>query len=140
MQEKFTAMLLTRQYHVDGTLPENPKAVWVFGSNLAGRHGAGAAKIAAALFGAERGKGFGAMGQCFAIPTKDQKLSVIEIAEIHTSIEYFLRYAKEHADEEFFVTRVGCGLAGYHDAQIAPMFKQAPANCSFPDAWKPYLD
>ena len=133
-------MLSTRHYHVDGTLPTNPKAIWVFGSNLAGRHGAGAAKIAAALYGAPHGKGFGAMGRCFAIPTKDQKLAVIEIAEIHASIDYFLRYAGEHVDEEFFVTRIGCGLAGYHDAQIAPMFKRAPVNCSLPDAWKQYIE
>ena len=132
--------MATRLFHQDETLPEDPKSIWVFGSNLAGRHGAGAAKLAAALYGAVRGNGHGRMGRCFAIPTKDEKLAVIGLHEIQASIKNFLCYATEHADIPFFVTRVGCGLAGYHDAQIAPMFKCAPANCSLPDIWKPYLE
>lgn len=129
------------RYHPDGEQP-SPSAgwIWVFGSNLAGRHGAGAALVAATHFSAQRGVGQGRTGQAYAIPTKDQLLSVLPIEPIKNSIAEFIAYAQDNPDLPFFVTRVGCGLAGYKDAVIAPLFAQAPLNCSLPKNWSPFLE
>lgn len=126
------------RYHPDHTLPPADDAswVWVFGSNLAGRHGAGAAKVAKVSFGAVYGHGRGPTGRAYAIPTKDGSLKVLELAQIEKSIEDFVLYASIHPEKLFFVTRVGCGLAGHDDALIAPLFAAAPPNCSLPIDWK----
>ena len=131
-------------YHKDGTLPQNGE-IFVFGSNLAGihwGHGAGAAKVAREKFGAEWGVGAGFTGQCFAIPTKDEKVDNFRTLDIvEEMIAIFVRDTQrpENADKKWFVTRVGCGLAGYKDEQIAPMFKSA-VNCSFAEEWREYLE
>lgn len=129
------------KFHVDGTLPKNSE-VFVFGSNLAGIHGAGAAKIAAAKF--EMPYGFG-KGWCFphkayAIPTKDRNLNTLSLREISGYVEDFVRLTNSAfvLNNGYFVTRVGCGLAGYNDEDIALMFKGAK-NCSFAESWHPYL-
>ena len=114
--------------------------VFVFGSNLAGRHGAGAAKTARLRFKAEYGVGVGTTGQCYAIPTKDQELYSLSLFSIKQYVYFFIKYAKEHPESVFLVTRVGCGLAGYTDAQIAPIFKDAPDNCWFHKDWFEYLE
>lgn len=124
-----------RNYHKDGTMPTGDKWIWVFGSNLAGRHGAGAAKVAFNNFGAVYGKGSGPTGRSYAIPTKDEKLRVIELVEIEKSVKIFIDYATKNPCLNFFVTRIGCGYAGYTDNQIAPYFKYAPNNCSLPAEW-----
>jgi hypothetical protein len=131
------------KWHEDGALPINGE-VFVFGSNLAGRHGAGAAAIAAQRFGATYGVGRGYLGRkpehCYAIPTKDQTIRTRPLDEIRTEIEAFRQFVLDHPDMRFFITRVGCGLAGYKDAQIAPFFRNFPRDrCSFPDTWKPHL-
>lgn len=113
--------------------------VFVFGSNLAGRHGAGAALTARQVYGAERGVGIGRTGQAYAIPTKDARLKTLEWESIRHYVGEFLEYVKFHKDEVFFVTRIGCGLAGYQDKDIAPMFRGAPENCIFDIKWKSYL-
>lgn len=59
--------------------------------------------------------------------------------EIKSAVDRFLHYATTHPEEEFFVTRVGCGLAGHKDADIAPMFADTPMNCSLPDIWQQYF-
>lgn len=123
------------RYHQDGTLPDYP-AIFVFGSNLAGVHGAGAAKAAEDHFGAERGVGEGRTGKAYAIPTKSTLGRVRPLREIEESVDLFLAYALRHPELQFFVTRVGCGLAGFSDEQIAPMFKGAPDNCSLPEQWR----
>lgn len=115
----------------------------MFGSNLAGIHGAGAAKIAAAKFGAVygRGEGWGADYKSFAIPTKDYQIRhSLPLEDIEWSIKQFVRITNDVfvMTPGYFVTRVGCGLAGYSDAEIAPMFKGA-TNCSFAEEWRPYL-
>ena len=125
------------KFHQDGTLPQNGE-VWVFGSNLAGAHGAGAAKVALEKFGAEYGFGIGRVGDTYAIPTKGIALEVLSIDQITPHIRVFLDYAWT-SKRQFFVTRIGCGLAGYTDADIAPLFKGAPANCSFATEWRKYL-
>jgi hypothetical protein len=126
------------KFHKDGTLPTNGE-IFVFGSNLAGVHGAGAAKVAAEKFGARSGIHTGTCGRSYAIPTKDYKLNTRSLTMINVSIALFKGVAKKRSNEQFFVTRIGCGLAGYHDSQIAPMFKGAPDNCSFAEEWREYL-
>lgn len=131
----------TERYHPDGEQPPASAGwIWVFGSNLAGRHGAGAALVAANTFGAQRGIGMGRTGQSYAIPTKDQKLAVLPFEAIRDSVAEFILYAAEHPDLTFYVTRVGCGLAGYKDARIAPLFATSSMNCSLPKNWAPYLE
>lgn len=142
-----------RIYHADGTLPM-PLEDWifVFGSNLAGRHGKGAAAIAVERFGALAGVGFGHHGQSYGIPTKDGRplpgnprptfndpAQTLSIAEFTPYINEFIQYAKANPHLRFFVTRIACGLAGYKDEDIAPLFGDAPSNCSFADTWKPFL-
>ena len=135
MVEKITPS----RYHPDDEIPlSGPDWIWVFGSNLAGRHGAGAAKVAKVRFDAQYGCGRGPTGRAYAIPTKDEALSVIALPQIEQSIADFILYARLHPEKHFFVTRVGCGLAGYKDEQIGPLFADAPANCSLPIQWKLY--
>lgn len=114
--------------------------VFVFGSNLAGRHGKGAALYARQHFGAKAGVGEGLTGSAYAIPTKDAQLRVRCITDIRSAVVRFIAFAKHHPEMCFQVTRVGCGLAGYRDADIAPMFAGAPSNCDFDDAWRPFVD
>jgi hypothetical protein len=111
-------------------------AVFVFGSNLAGRHGKGAALYARQNHGAVLGQGIGRQGNSYAIPTKDKNLKTLPLDQIQVYVEGFLAYAQRHAMTDFEVTRIGCGLAGYSDKQIAPMFKLAPENCQLPEGWR----
>ncbi len=113
--------------------------VWVFASNLAGRHGKGAARDALLHHGAIFGLGVGRGGNSYAIPTKDGDLGVLPLGVIRGHVGSFLAYAAAHPELEFEVTQIGCGLAGYVPAQIAPMFETAPSNCAFDSAWKPWL-
>lgn len=129
---------MKRTYHKDGTLPLNGE-VFVFGSNLRGRHGAGAAKVAAKRFGAEEGCGTGWFGQSYALPTKDYSIQTMPLDLIQDHINWFAAYTRAHPDTCWFVTRVGCGLAGHDDNQIAPLFKDA-FNCSFAEQWREYLE
>jgi len=113
-------------------LPQlHPAPVFVFGSNLAGRHGKGAALEARKKWGAEYGVGRGRTGNAYAIPTKDHELRPLPLESIRTYVREFVAYAREHPALRFYVTRVGCGLAGYSEAQIRPMFEGAPDNCEF---------
>ena len=125
------------KFHRDGTLPQNGE-VFVFGSNLAGIHGAGAAKVALDKYGALWGKGVGLHGMTYAIPTKNEFIHTLPLHEIEEFVERFVSDSNFYEDGQYFVTRVGCGLAGYKDEQIAPMFKGAK-NCSFAEEWKKYL-
>lgn len=103
-------------------------AIFVFGSNLAGRHGAGSAKRALERYGAIYGKGIGIQGRSYAIPTKGYDLKVLSLEEIAFYIDAFVAFAEAHPEEEFFLTNIGCGLAGYTPMQIAPLFTNAPKN------------
>lgn len=113
--------------------------IFVFGSNLAGIHGAGAARYAHQKLGAEWGVGVGPTGQCYALPTKNHHIRSLTLGSIAQHVDDFLAYAHANPDLEFKVTRVGCGLAGFKDSEIAPLFKGAPANCHFDTAWSPWL-
>lgn len=116
-----------------------PKQVFVFGSNEAGIHGAGAAKYAYEKKEARYGKGYGHHGDSFAIPTKDENIQTLPLERIAQYVEGFKAYAAGKRKLTFQVTRIGCGLAGFTDKQVAPLFKDAPKNCQFDEAWKPYL-
>lgn len=105
--------------------------VFVFGSNLAGRHGKGAALAAVKEHGAHYGKGVGPTGNAYAIPTKDAQLNPLPLGTIRAHIDSFLAFATNNPQELFTCTRVGCGLAGYTEAQIRPMFEYAPDNVAF---------
>lgn len=124
------------EFHRDHTRPEKGQ-VFVFGSNEAGIHGAGAAALALE-YGAEWGKGSGRYGKTYAIPTKDKNIETLVLSKIRPYIADFVAYTKANPEVQFFVTRVGCGLAGYEDRQIAPLFKGAQ-NCSFPESWEQYV-
>lgn len=114
-------------------------AIFVFGSNLAGRHGKGAALEAVKNHGAIYGRAFGLQGQSFAIPTKDAKLRSLSLVIIGLNIQVFLGFATARPDLTFMVTAIGCGLAGYKPAQIGPMFKGYPENCRLPEEFLPYV-
>lgn len=114
--------------------------IFVFGSNLRGRHGKGAALTALRRFGAIEGRGIGHYGMSYAIPTKDEYIKTLSLVRIKSFVEEFLEYAQaEIGILEFNVTRIGCGLAGYKDKEIAPMFKPLQ-NCYYDRAWNPYFD
>lgn len=113
--------------------------IFVFGSNLAGVHGAGAAKHAYLHEGAEVRKGIGLAGNSYALPTKDFQIRTMPVSRIEGYIDQFIEFAKMNTELSFKVTRIGCGLAGHKDSEIAPLFKDAPVNCWFDEAWEPYL-
>jgi hypothetical protein len=106
--------------------------IFVFGSNLAGRHGAGAAKYAMRHHGAQYGHGVGKVGNSYAIPTKDENIKTLPLGVISYYVAMFLNYARKHPQLEFELTPIGCGLAGYTPKDIAPMFKDAPSNVKKP--------
>ena len=106
-----------------------PNQIFVFGSNLQGSHGGGAAAIAADKFGAVWGEGVGLHGQTYAIPTMQ--------GGVETIVPYvndFIAFAKAHPELHFLVTRIGCGIAGFEDAEMAPLFKEA---ATLSNVWLP---
>lgn len=118
---------------------EPSKEVFVFGSNLAGRHGRGAAWVARMSHGAVYGQGEGLQGNSYAIPTKDSYLHVLPLEQVKRHVDKFIRYANKHPELTFNVTAIGTGLAGFTHDDIAPMFAFAPINCKLPIKWKEHL-
>lgn len=110
MKDKFTPKFITE-------LKENE--IFVFGSNLEGMHIGGAAKIAYEKFGAIWGQGVGLQGQSYGIPTMHGGVD-----DIKPYIDEFIKFAKSHEEMMFLVTRIGCGIAGFKDEEIAPLFKE----------------
>jgi len=109
--------------------------IFVFGSNLAGRHGKGAALDAKNKYGAVYGVGFGRTGNSYAIPTKDENLNVLPLTAIRAWCFAFIEYAKHHPELTFYVTPIGTGYAGYTKDQIAPFLLMMPLNCEFAETW-----
>ena len=97
-----------------------PDEIFVFGSNLAGMHGGGAAYVAFRKFGAVMGQGVGIQGQSYAIPTMQGGVETIE-----PYVNEFIEFAGNHPELFFYVTRIGCGIAGFRDEEIAPLFAGA---------------
>ena len=100
------------------TLRENE--IFVFGSNLSGFHGGGAARVAMDRFGAIWGQGVGLQGQSYAIPTMQGGPETIQ-----PYVDEFVEFAKAHPELTFLVTKIGCGIAGFREEEIAPLFKSA---------------
>lgn len=98
-----------------------PNQIFVFGSNEASRHGAGAAKQAI-KWGAKYGIGVGLSGQTYAIPTKDKNIKTLSIGKIEKYVNQFIEFTKTRRDLDFLVTEIGCGLSGYKIEDIAPLF------------------
>lgn len=126
----------TWHIHRDGELPP-PREGWifVFGSNLRGRHGAGEARVAKERFGAIEGQAEGLMGSCYGIATKGTRLEVLPLQEVHRGVQAFVQFALQHPEHKFWLTRVGCGLAGNRNEDIAPLFRALPENASMPIEW-----
>ncbi len=111
--------------------------VFVFGSNLAGMHGGGAAYVAFQKFGAVMGCGVGLRGQSYAIPTMQGGVETIK-----PYVDEFISFAKSRPDLFFYVTRIGCGIAGFRDKEIAPLFKDAAGveNICLPKSFVSLID
>ncbi len=110
MKTQFTPDFITE-------LKENE--IFVFGSNLQGMHGGGAARLAYEKFGAIWGQGVGLQGQSYGIPTMHGGVDAIK-----PYVDDFIEFAKSHPELTFLVTRIGCGIAGFRDEEIAPLFKE----------------
>jgi hypothetical protein len=100
--------------HIDSLRPDE---VFVFGSNLEGQHGGGAARVALNKFGAIYGQGVGLQGQSYAIPTMQGGAETIQ-----PYVNEFIEFAENNPQLFFYVTRIGCGIAGFTDEEIAPLF------------------
>lgn len=119
-------------YSNDNITHLEPNEIFVFGSNLQGYHGAGAARMALDKFGAVWGQGVGLQGQSYAIPTMEGGVDTIK-----PYVDEFIEFAKQHPEYQFLLTRVGCGIAGFTDEEIAPLFVEALKleNVKFPKAF-----
>ena len=106
--------------------------IFVFGSNLAGKHNGGGAKIALEKFGAIYGEAVGIQGQSYAIPTLDANFQKIDLTEIRFYIDIFFQFAYNHPQYEFLVTKIGCGIAGYDISEIAPLLLNPFKNIVLP--------
>ena len=112
-----------------------PNDIFVFGSNLAGKHMGGAA-LAAKQWGAEDGIGEGLTGQCYAFPTLDADLQRRSQEDLEWSVKELYRVARANPDKTFLLTKVGCGIAGYAEGFIRNLFLNAPANIELPEDWQ----
>jgi hypothetical protein len=112
--------IIRPEYTPDKISSLKPGEIFVFGSNLKGQHGGGAARIARMYFGAIMGKGVGLQGQSYAIPTMQGGVETIR-----PYVDEFICFAKEHSELFFYVTRIGCGIAGFKDEEMAPLFAKA---------------
>ena len=97
-----------------------PNEIFVFGSNLAGSHGGGAARLAYNRFGAIWGQGVGLQGQSYGIPTMHGGVDAIK-----PYVDEFIEFAKQHPEYKFLVTKIGCGIAGFTIDEMAPLFQGA---------------
>lgn len=110
--------------------------IFVFGSNVRGRHGAGAALFAKRKLGAIEGVGVGPQGRCYAIPTKGKKMETLTLFTIQHYVDEFVNHAFDNPELRFYVTAIGTGLAGLSHEDVAPLFYHAPRNCSLPGEWE----
>ena len=124
---------MEKAYTPDFITELKPNEVFVFGSNLGGFHGGGAARVAMQRFGAVWGQGVGLQGQSYAIPTMQGGVETIK-----PYVDEFIAFAKAHPELTFYVTRIGCGIAGFQDKEIAPLFADAISvpNIILPLQWE----
>ena len=111
---------LNEKYTPDFLTELGPNDIFVFGSNLAGAHAGGAARLASQKFGAIMGQGVGLQGNSYAIPTMQGGVETIQ-----PYVDEFIEFAKDHPELTFYVTKIGCGIAGFKEEEIAPLFKDA---------------
>ena len=125
-------MIAKRRISPDRISELKDKEIFVFGSNLEGSHGGGAAAIAEKKFGAIWGQGVGMQGQSYGIPTMHGG-----VTEIKPYVDEFIEFTKVHPNTDFFVTRIGCGIAGFTEKEIAPLFAEAAnvENIYLPDTF-----
>ena len=112
--------MYNREFTPERITELKPNEIFVFGSNLAGAHGGGAARLAYNRFGAIWGQGVGLQGQSYGIPTMHGGVEAIK-----PYVDEFIRFAKEHQELKFLVTKIGCGIAGFTIEEIAPLFSEA---------------
>lgn len=118
------------KYDENGFIEELDEGeIFVFGSNGSGAHLGGAAATAVAKFGAVYGQAEGLQGQSYAINTMDGFEVMAE------QVERFIEFAREHSESTFYVTEIGCGIAGYSPEEVAPLFKDVPGNVILPEAF-----
>jgi hypothetical protein len=113
--------------------------IFCYGANRAGRHGAGAAKLALQKFGAQYGK-VGLVGQSYGLCTKDENIRTLPLHEIKAEIKEFMQIAENNPQWDFLMTEIGCGLANYSASDIAPLFCNfnRPINVFFPKSFEDY--
>ena len=111
---------LNEKYSPDFITELGPNDIFVFGSNLAGVHAGGAARLANQKFGAIWGQGVGLQGNSYAVPTMQGGIETIK-----PYVDSFIEFAKSHPKLTFYVTKIGCGIAGFKEEDIAPLFKTA---------------
>ena len=112
--------MYNREFTPERITQLKPNEIFVFGSNLAGAHGGGAARLAYERFGAVWGQGVGLQGQTYAIPTMQGGVETIK-----PYVDEFIAFAKAHPEMKFFVTKIGCGIAGFTTEEISPLFADA---------------
>lgn len=127
-------------YYETGDQPDVEHIVWVFGTDLSGKNTRLDARIAAQLFGAEKGVCSGPTGRAYAIATRDAHGRLLPMATIHWDVKAFLTHARKHRETTFWINRIGNGMAGLGDQRIAPLFATATANCRFPIEWRIYIE
>lgn len=113
-----------------------PDEIFVFGSNLAGHHGGGAARQAHMQFGAKLGCGVGLTGQCYAFPTLNQALGKLPIHRLEQERDDLYWTCRQNPNLRFLLTKVGCGIAGYPEATMRGLFVDAPENLILPEDWR----
>jgi hypothetical protein len=109
------------------------RSIFVFGSNLAGKHYGGSAQAAVEQYGAIIGQGVGMQGDSYAIPTLDEDFRPLPVADIARHVANFLAFARRHKDMTFNVVAIGCGIAGFKPEQISPLFTGASENVRLPE-------
>ncbi len=124
--------MYNRDYTPERITELKPNEIFVFGSNLAGSHGGGAARLAYNRFGAKWGQGVGLQGQSYAIPTMQGGVETIR-----PYVDEFISFAQQHPELTFLVTKIGCGIAGFTEEEIAPLFADAHLvpNIVLPRNW-----
>lgn len=102
--------------------------IFVFGSNEQGIHGKGAALYAVKKWGAIRGIGAGLQGRAYAIPTKSTPRHTLPLEKVSSYVRDFIEHARLHPNNRFLLSKIGCGLAGFSEEEISPLFSDSPSN------------
>jgi hypothetical protein len=132
-------------YHPDGSAPTPGDWIFVFGSNSLGQHYGGAARFAHERFGAPMGEARGLRGSSYAIATCERpgtpgSFTIEQVAE---QVQEFVGHVQANPDKRYWLTRVGCGLAGFGDSRVAPLFKELASlgeRVSFPEDWEIWVE